>query len=62
MVQEIEVKRYRIGNRITREQMEIEAESYQEACQKCGWQLGDCWQVVGPRRYERGSKPGVPAW
>jgi hypothetical protein len=34
---------YRIMNRITKEWWEGEAMSAQEACQKAGWMIGDCW-------------------
>lgn len=37
------MKTYRIMNRISREWWEGEAESAQEACQKAGWMIGDCW-------------------
>ena len=37
------IKRYRIMNRITKEWWDGEAESAQEACQKAGWLIGDCW-------------------
>lgn len=36
-------KTYRIMNRITKEWWEGEAESAQEACEKAGWMIGDCW-------------------
>lgn len=34
---------YRIMNRVTKEWWEGEAASTQEACQKAGWQIVDCW-------------------
>ena len=37
------MKTYRIWNRVTREWWEGEAGSAQEACQKAGWMIGDCW-------------------
>ena len=36
-------KRYRIMNRVTREWWDGEASSAQEACQKAGWRIGECW-------------------
>ena len=37
------LKVYRIQNRITKEEQTITADSAQEACQKLGWQIGNCW-------------------
>ena len=37
------MKTYRIMNRITKQWWEGEAQSAQEACQKAGWMIGDCW-------------------
>ena len=37
------MNRYRIMNRITKEWWNGEASSAQEACQKAGWPIGDCW-------------------
>ena len=37
---------YRIMNRITKEWWEGEANSYQEACEKAGWRVGNCWVRV----------------
>ena len=50
------MNRYRIMNRITKEWWEGEASSAQEACQKAGWMIGDCWVRV--RTSHRGSQPG----
>ena len=36
-------KGYKIINRETKEQAEVIAESAQEACQKLGWVIGDCF-------------------
>jgi len=41
------MKRYRIMNRITKEWWEGAASSAQEACQKAGWVIGNCWVRVG---------------
>jgi len=45
------MKRYRIRNRITRQWWEGLAESAQEACQKAGWMIGDCWVREYTPRY-----------
>lgn len=37
------MKTYRIWNRVTREWWEGEASSAQEACNKAGWLIGNCW-------------------
>jgi len=37
------MKRYRVMNKITNKFGEEEAESAQEACEKLGWSIGDCW-------------------
>jgi hypothetical protein len=37
------MKRYRIWNRVTQGRWEGEANSAQEACQKAGWIIGNCW-------------------
>jgi hypothetical protein len=37
------MKIYRIMNRATKEWREIKASSAQEACEKAGWMVGDCW-------------------
>ena len=37
------IKRYIITNRITKERMTVDAQSAQEACEKCGWMVGNCW-------------------
>jgi len=37
------MKIYRIRNRITGQWWDGEARSTQEACQKAGWLIGDCW-------------------
>ena len=37
------LKRYRIQNRIINKWWEGDAESAQEACEKAGWPIGDCW-------------------
>lgn len=42
------MKRYRIMNRITKKWWEGEADSAQEACEKAGWLIGDCWVRVSP--------------
>ena len=34
---------YRLMNRTTRQWWEGDAESAQEACQKAGWLIGNCW-------------------
>ena len=34
---------YYIENRITKEIVKVAANSAQEACQKAGWLIGDCW-------------------
>ena len=34
---------YRIMNRVTKQWWEGDAESAQEACQKAGWLIGNCW-------------------
>jgi len=35
--------RYRIMNRITKQWWDGEADSAQQACEKAGWLIGDCW-------------------
>ena len=35
--------RYRVMHRINKMWWEGEAPSAQEACQKAGWMVGDCW-------------------
>jgi len=42
----MEKKVYRIMNRITQEWWEGEAPSAQEACEKAGWMIGDCYVRV----------------
>jgi hypothetical protein len=37
------MKRYRVMNRITKEWWNGEASSAQEACEKAGWLIGNCW-------------------
>lgn len=37
--------RYRVTNRVTKETQEVEAPSAQEACQRLGWLIGDCYIV-----------------
>jgi hypothetical protein len=37
------MKTYYVENRITKQRAIIEASSAQEACQKAGWMIGDCW-------------------
>jgi hypothetical protein len=37
------MKIYRIWNRITGERWQGEAGSAQEACDKAGWLIGNCW-------------------
>lgn len=49
------MKKYRIMNRITKEWWEGEADSAQEACNKAGWLIGDCWV----RQY---SSKGCGGW
>ena len=39
-------KIYTIRNRITGEEVTIGADSAQEACQKLGWMIGDCYVQV----------------
>ena len=34
---------YKVGNKYTHERQIIKAESAQEACEKLGWSLSDCW-------------------
>ena len=46
---------YRIMNRITRVWWDGEADSAQEACEKAGWLIGDCWV----RQY---SPKGAGGW
>lgn len=37
-------KKYDITDRITGEKKQgVEAESAQEACEKCGWMIGNCY-------------------
>ena len=57
------MKTYRIMNRITKQWWEGEAQSAQEACQKAGWMIGDCWvrirtpgQGWGKIREEKGNE------
>lgn len=38
-----ENKTYKVKNRITKEVWNVEAKSAQEACQKVGWLIGDCF-------------------
>ncbi len=49
------MNRYRIMNRITREWWEGEADSAQEACQKAGWIIGDCYI----RQFVKSGKPSA---
>ena len=35
--------RYRIENRATRGAFEVEAPYAQDACERLGWQIGDCY-------------------
>lgn len=47
-------KVYRIMNRITKKWWEGKANSAQEACEKAGWPIGDCWvrvKHVSPNPY-----------
>lgn len=37
------MKTYRIWNRATKQWWEGEANSAQEACEKAGWLIGNCW-------------------
>jgi len=37
------MKEYWVKNRITKEIVKVEANSAQEACEKAGWMIGDCW-------------------
>jgi hypothetical protein len=37
------MKIYRIWNRTTGERWQGEADSAQEACNKAGWSIGNCW-------------------
>lgn len=34
---------YRLYNRVTKKWWQGEAQGAQEACQKAGWLIGDCW-------------------
>ena len=47
--------RYRVMHRINKMWWEGEAPSAQEACQKAGWIVGDCWV----RQY---SSKGMGGW
>ena len=40
------MKRYLVENRITKEKWKGEAGSAQEACERLGWLIGDCWVLV----------------
>jgi len=48
------MKTYRVMNRVTLQWWEGEASSAQEACQKAGWMIGDCWvrEYVPPHQDE----------
>lgn len=37
------MENYRLYHRELKQFQEFEAESAQEACQKAGWLIGDCW-------------------
>ena len=37
------MKRYRITNRVTKETYEVEANAAQEAAQRLGWMIRDCY-------------------
>ena len=37
------MKKYRLYHRSHKLFKDIEAESAQEACEKAGWLIGDCW-------------------
>ena len=39
------MKTYYVENLITKQYAIIEAVSAQEACQKVGWMIGDCWVI-----------------
>jgi hypothetical protein len=49
---------YQIGNRITGETKHVQAYSAQEACQKLGWLIGNCWV----RRAKGYNSKGEPIW
>ncbi len=58
-----ELKTYRIQNRVTKEWWNGEATSAQEACDKAGWPIGDCWirertPVVADPTAESGHRGG----
>jgi len=40
------MKRYLVENRITKEKWKGEAKSAQEACEKSGWLIGNCWVLI----------------
>lgn len=48
-------KQYHILNRVTKEEVDIEAPSAQEACEKMGWMVGDCY--VREIKEKRENKP-----
>jgi len=52
------MRRYRIMNRVTKEWWEGEADSAQEACQKTGWLIGDCWVRQYAPPHSDSTKPG----
>jgi len=54
-------KIYRITNRITHETVTIGADSAQEACEKVGWLIGDCYvQVLIDPDALMATKPRCP--
>lgn len=45
------MRTYRITNRETRKTHDVEADSAQEACRRCGWGIGQCYvQDLGTKR------------
>ena len=47
---------YYVENRITKEARNAEASSAAEACEKCGWMIGDCYVRKLHFRWREGAE------
>jgi hypothetical protein len=52
------LKPYTIVNRVTNQEHSVEAESAQEACELCGWKIGDCY-VKEDKMLEKVDRPDI---
>jgi len=48
------VKLYQVQNRVTHTMFMVTAESAQQACEKAGWLIGDCWVRSLPGKFQDG--------